>query len=181
MGENPAKMKHYVLSKVGKVPHYIQAVIENTKLEDILASPLGYRYPFELLWGNISKKSVCIAGDALHPMTPDIGQGGCSALEDGVVLARCLAEALLQEPHRGIEKENNKQEEEFIRIDMGLRKYAKERRMRSFELISTSYLVGVMQQSDGKIMTWLRDECLASFLASLLLKRAEYDCGKLKV
>jgi len=27
-------------------------------------------------------------------MTPDIGQGGCSALEDGVVLARCLAEAL---------------------------------------------------------------------------------------
>nr|GMD94432.1 FAD-dependent urate hydroxylase-like [Ipomoea batatas] len=28
-------------------------------------------------------------------MTPDIGQGGCSALEDSVILARHLGEALL--------------------------------------------------------------------------------------
>lgn len=47
-----------------------------------------------MLWGDISRGNACVAGDALHPMTPDIGQGGCSALEDGVVLARCLAEAL---------------------------------------------------------------------------------------
>jgi 2-polyprenyl-6-methoxyphenol hydroxylase-like FAD-dependent oxidoreductase len=31
---------------------------------------------------------VTVCGDALHPMTPNLGQGGCSALEDAVVLAR---------------------------------------------------------------------------------------------
>jgi len=40
-----------------------------------------------VLLGNISRRHACVAGDALHPMTPDIiGQGGCSALEDRVVL-----------------------------------------------------------------------------------------------
>ncbi|CAL2279704.1 unnamed protein product [Prunus armeniaca] len=74
----------------------VRAVIENTELDAFISSPLRYRHPWELLWGNISKGNVCVAGDALHPMTPDIGQGSCSALEDGVVLARCLGEALLK-------------------------------------------------------------------------------------
>ncbi|EEF41135.1 monoxygenase, putative [Ricinus communis] len=77
------KMKETVLSKLENgVNPLLKTVIETLK------------YPLELLWGNISKGNVCVAGDALHPMTPDIGQGGCSSLEDGLVLARCLAEAL---------------------------------------------------------------------------------------
>jgi 2-polyprenyl-6-methoxyphenol hydroxylase-like FAD-dependent oxidoreductase len=38
----------------------------------------------------MSLGSVALAGDAAHPMTPDLGQGGCQALEDGVILAACL-------------------------------------------------------------------------------------------
>ncbi|KAB1200626.1 putative disease resistance RPP13-like protein 1 [Morella rubra] len=87
---NPAEMKQFVLSKLGKMPDEVKAIIENTELDGIISSPLRYRRPWELLWGNISKGNVCVAGDALHPMTPDIGQGGCAALEDGVILARCL-------------------------------------------------------------------------------------------
>ncbi len=34
---------------------------------------------------------VTLAGDAAHPCTPNLGQGGCMALEDGVALARCLS------------------------------------------------------------------------------------------
>jgi 2-polyprenyl-6-methoxyphenol hydroxylase-like FAD-dependent oxidoreductase len=33
---------------------------------------------------------VTLLGDAIHPTTPNLGQGGCMAIEDAVVLARCL-------------------------------------------------------------------------------------------
>lgn len=41
--------------------------------------------PARLCWGR-----VALIGDAAHPVTPDLGQGGCLAIEDAVVLARCL-------------------------------------------------------------------------------------------
>ena len=72
-----------------------------------------------MLWGNISRRHACVAGDALHPMTPDIGQGGCSALEDGVVLARCLAEAL----NKKVSAETkDKDKEEYKRIEKNVQK-----------------------------------------------------------
>ncbi|MBJ7537488.1 FAD-dependent urate hydroxylase HpxO [Marinomonas transparens] len=41
------------------------------------------------------KDNIALLGDAAHSTTPDIGQGGCSALEDAVVLGQCFAEARL--------------------------------------------------------------------------------------
>ncbi|KAA6223372.1 FAD-binding protein [Streptomyces albofaciens JCM 4342] len=34
---------------------------------------------------------VALLGDAVHPMTPNLGQGGCQAIEDAVVLAHRVA------------------------------------------------------------------------------------------
>jgi 2-polyprenyl-6-methoxyphenol hydroxylase-like FAD-dependent oxidoreductase len=34
---------------------------------------------------------VVLLGDAAHAMTPDLGQGGCQAVEDGAVLGACVA------------------------------------------------------------------------------------------
>jgi 2-polyprenyl-6-methoxyphenol hydroxylase-like FAD-dependent oxidoreductase len=39
-------------------------------------------------WG---EGRLTLLGDAVHPTTPNLGQGGCLAIEDAVVLARCLA------------------------------------------------------------------------------------------
>ncbi|KAK3412745.1 hypothetical protein EUGRSUZ_I01443 [Eucalyptus grandis] len=172
MEESPAKMKQFMLQKLGKIPDNVRAVFEKTELDNIILSPLKFRPPWEILWGNISKTNVCVTGDAFHPMTPDIGQGGCSALEDGVVLARCLGEALR-------DKQSMSSEEEYKRIEMGLRRYAKERRWRAFELISTAYIVGYIQQGNGKVLNFLRDRVLATFLARQLLKMGSFDCGKL--
>jgi 2-polyprenyl-6-methoxyphenol hydroxylase-like FAD-dependent oxidoreductase len=36
---------------------------------------------------------VTLLGDAAHPMTPNLGQGACQAIEDGVILARHLDSA----------------------------------------------------------------------------------------
>ena len=38
-------------------------------------------------WGD---QRVTLLGDAIHPTTPNLGQGGCLAIEDAIVLARCF-------------------------------------------------------------------------------------------
>ncbi|XP_024032349.1 monooxygenase 2-like [Morus notabilis] len=151
-------------------------------MDAFLSSPLRYRHPWELLWGNISKGNVCVTGDALiHPMTPDLGQGRRVALEDGVVLARCLGEVLLKsKSHKGKAKSEGG-DEEYKNIEKGLKKYASERRWRSNDIVATGYVVGFIQGSDGKIISFLRDKFLAPIMAGLLLKKAKYDCGKLNI
>ncbi|XP_052202145.1 monooxygenase 2-like [Diospyros lotus] len=172
MEENPLKMKQFVLRKISKIPKEAADVVERTKLDCISCSPLKLRLPWHVLLGNITKSNVCVAGDAFHPMTPDIGQGGCSALEDGVVLARCLGEALLERPRE-------EEEEEYERIKKGLEKYAKQRRWRSFKLISTAALVGFIQESDARVMTFLREKLLSGFSVGAMWKMADFDCGDL--
>ncbi|XP_024164322.2 monooxygenase 3 [Rosa chinensis] len=178
--KNPAQLKKYILRKLGKVQDEVRAVIENTELDAFISTPVRYRHPWELLWGNISKGGVCVAGDALHPMTPDIGQGGCAALEDGVVLARCLGEALLKNRRQEIRDKDEERKEECKRIEMGLRNYASKRKWRSIDLIITSYVFYLIQEIDGKVMSFLRNKFFSPILPWLLLKKADFDCGKLK-
>jgi len=40
-----------------------------------------------------SRGAVTLLGDAAHPLTPNLGQGGCLAIEDAVVLAKCVVGA----------------------------------------------------------------------------------------
>ncbi|KAI9096039.1 hypothetical protein K1719_026186 [Acacia pycnantha] len=180
--ENPAKVKEFVLEKLENMPSDIRAVIENTDLDHFLSSPLRYRHPWELVIGNISKSNVCVAGDAFHPMTPELGQGGCCALEDGVVLARCLGEVFAAKSVRDIEKKNGEEEEEeedYKRIEASLKKYADERRWRCINIISTAFVMGIIQQGESKVVSFFRDKFLAAFLAGILFKIAAFDCGKL--
>ncbi|ESQ53100.1 hypothetical protein EUTSA_v10025344mg [Eutrema salsugineum] len=174
---NPENIKEFVLKKIKDLPENIKSVVETTDLDSVVMSRLKYRPPWELLWANIAKYNVCVAGDALHPMTPDIGQGGCSAMEDGVILARCLGEAIKAKNVKG-ETEDD-EDESYKRIEEGLKKYAGERKWRSIDLITTAYTVGFIQQSTGKWMSLFRDKFLSSFLSRLLLKKSHFDCGSL--
>uniref|UniRef100_A0A7N0U5K0 FAD-binding domain-containing protein n=1 Tax=Kalanchoe fedtschenkoi TaxID=63787 RepID=A0A7N0U5K0_KALFE len=170
MEQDPTRMKQYVTDKLRKIDENMKPAIHNTSSETVFSSPLRYRRPWEFLTRSISKGNVCVAGDAFHPMTPDIGQGGCSALEDAVVLARCIAQALSE---TGME--------EHKRIEMGLAKYARERKWRGFLLVSTAYVVGWVQVGNWKVTRFFRDKFLSPYLADLLLKISEFDCGKLTV
>ncbi|XP_021773772.1 uncharacterized protein LOC110737739 [Chenopodium quinoa] len=174
--ENPMKMKQFVMSNLGQVQDQIKAIIEKTRVEDIICSPLRFRLPWEIIWGDISKDNVCVAGDAFHSMTPDIGQGACATLEDAIILARYLAEAI--SVSKSVEQENL-EVEEYKKIQTSLMKYAKDRKWRGADLVTTAYIVGFLQQSDGKLVSFLRDKVMASFLANLLLKKADFNCGLL--
>uniref|UniRef100_A0A0A9DYJ9 FAD-binding domain-containing protein n=1 Tax=Arundo donax TaxID=35708 RepID=A0A0A9DYJ9_ARUDO len=60
----------------------------------VVRTPLVDRW----LWPGLAPRasrggSLVLAGDAWHPMTPNLGQGACCALEDAVVLAHRLAGA----------------------------------------------------------------------------------------
>lgn len=65
----------------------VPAVIEATAEGDILRNDV-YELPLLHQW---SQGRVALVGDAAHAMTPNLGQGGCLAIEDAVVLAECLA------------------------------------------------------------------------------------------
>uniref|UniRef100_A0A5K0Z329 FAD-binding domain-containing protein n=1 Tax=Nymphaea colorata TaxID=210225 RepID=A0A5K0Z329_9MAGN len=89
----PLKLREIVLSEIERALEAV-SVVEHTDLNSIMCSSLRYRSPWMMLWGHeVCMGKVTVTGDAMQPMTPDIGQGGCCALENAVVLVRCLGEA----------------------------------------------------------------------------------------
>ncbi|XP_015169665.1 FAD-dependent urate hydroxylase-like isoform X3 [Solanum tuberosum] len=163
--QDPMKLKQFVLNKASNVSKELSTIIDRTTLDCISIAQLKLRLPWNVLLGNILKNNVCVVGDALHPMTPDLGQGGCSALEDSVVIAKCLGEAL-------IKPITEQEDDESMKIRIGLEKYAKERRWRRFTFISAAYLSGFIQESDNKIISFLRQQFLAGVTISVTLRIA---------
>lgn len=168
---DPLKIKQFVISRMGNAQKNVLDVVERTELDCISCAPLKFRSPWNILFGNIVKNNVCVAGDALHPMTPDLGQGACSSIEDAVVLARCLGGAL----------SSSTKGEDYMKMANGLEEYAKERRWRSFSLVSAAYVVGLLQESDNKVVSFFRNKFLSTFTVVPFVRMADFDCGKLAV
>ena len=61
-------------------------LIEATPPSSILKTKALDR-PSSKVWG---RGRMTMLGDAIHPTTPNLGQGGCLAMEDAIVLARCF-------------------------------------------------------------------------------------------
>ncbi len=64
----------------------IPELIEATNPADIIKSDARDRRPLKR-WGD---RRVTLLGDAAHPITPNVGQGACMAIEDAACLAKCL-------------------------------------------------------------------------------------------
>jgi 2-polyprenyl-6-methoxyphenol hydroxylase-like FAD-dependent oxidoreductase len=63
----------------------IPELIERTDEDRLVIADFYDSVPKRLIGGR-----VALLGDAAHPMTPDLGQGACQAIEDAVVLAACF-------------------------------------------------------------------------------------------
>ena len=66
----------------------IHYVLDSTPVQNVEQRDLYDRWPeFRRSWAD---RSVVLVGDAVHPMMPNLGQGGCQAIEDAYELTRAL-------------------------------------------------------------------------------------------
>ncbi|KAF7067603.1 hypothetical protein CFC21_073471 [Triticum aestivum] len=168
-GADPAKILREVTENLGKhMPAEYLDVVRHSDHKSVSWAPLLYRSPWGILTGPAARGSVTVAGDAFHPMTPDLAQGGCSALEDAVVLARALSRAAT--PAEGVAA------------------YVSERRGRAAWLVAGAYLSGWVQHGGinnaqeglrGYLVKLFRDLIFYRFIFPKLADTLWYDCGDL--
>lgn len=124
--------------------------------------------------GSFGRGCVTLVGDAAHPMTPNLGQGGCTAIEDAVVLARELAPAL-KEASQGSSSSS------LGDVEARLRRYEAERARRCFPLTLRSHLFGAALQLPFEPICAVRDAFVErAFNPSHFLDHTAYDCGSLQ-
>jgi 2-polyprenyl-6-methoxyphenol hydroxylase-like FAD-dependent oxidoreductase len=111
----------------------IRALIEQTPVASIVRTDIHDRPPVQS-W---ARGRVALLGDAAHPMTPNMGQGGGQAVEDAVVLARCLA----SEPD----------------LSAALARYQSVRVPRANSFVSRSRRLGEVGQWENPLACWVRD------------------------
>ncbi|ETA70988.1 FAD-dependent monooxygenase [Actinospica robiniae] len=89
---------------------------------------------------------VAFVGDAAHAMTPNLGQGGCQAIEDAVVLAHELE---AEDGGGGLD------------VAMALNAYTVARRARTVSIARQSARAGRMQQLHAPLGTALRNGAIS--------------------
>ncbi|KAJ4967540.1 hypothetical protein NE237_019389 [Protea cynaroides] len=129
-----------------------------------------FRQPWVLIRGHLSKGNVTVAGDAMHPMPPGLGQGGGSALEDAVILGRHIGNSFLQNGGRIMPAE----------VSRAIEGYVKERRWHVIGLIMASYLAAWARQvRSGWLTKLIRDIIFYKLLHSFVFGSTYFDCGGL--
>ncbi|MFQ5679954.1 MAG: FAD-dependent monooxygenase [Gemmatimonadota bacterium] len=132
----PGGSKAALLELYADWPERVRLTIESTPGSAIIRNDILDR-PFRRDWG---RGRVTLLGDAAHPMTPDAGQGAGQAIEDAVVLGRCMTESDDPSP--------------------AFRRYERERVGRTRRFVARSRMIGTMAQLENPAARWVRDRIL---------------------
>jgi 2-polyprenyl-6-methoxyphenol hydroxylase-like FAD-dependent oxidoreductase len=132
----------------------IRELIEATEEGAILRTDIYDREPLGDTWG---EGAVTLLGDAAHPTTPNLGQGACQAVEDAVVLTRCLNED-------GATAE-------------ALRRYERLRSERVAMIVRLSRRIGRVAQLENPVLCRLRDGVFGMIPSKVHLRQLEEVVG----
>ena len=127
-------------------PEPIPELIAATDEASILKNDLCDRVPIKQ-WG---KQNITLLGDAAHPTLPTMGQGACMALEDALVVTKCLLEQA--NPADAF------RQYEFLRIE------------RTKKIVEQSLAIGKSFQIENRVFIALRNT-----LMKLLAKQFDND------
>jgi 2-polyprenyl-6-methoxyphenol hydroxylase-like FAD-dependent oxidoreductase len=136
-------------------------LIEATPPSTILKTLATDREPNKK-WGT---GRMTLLGDAIHPTTPNLGQGGCQSMEDALILARCF--------------------EKYGPSESALRHYERLRHPRTSVLTRISRYYGTVGRWENIWASTLRRMAL-SLVPESLAQRAmqivfDYDATKIRV
>lgn len=143
----PGGDKAFLLERFREAHAPIPELIAATDEADLLRNDLHDREPLSE-WG---EGRVTLLGDAAHPMTPNLGQGACSAIEDASVLAAAL--------------------EAEADVERGLRRYEAQRQARTARLQRDSWTFGVVGQWRNPLAVWLREQSIRHTPLSVMRKQ----------
>jgi 2-polyprenyl-6-methoxyphenol hydroxylase-like FAD-dependent oxidoreductase len=127
-------------------------ILRATTESEIIRSDVFDRRPSRQRWG---KGRVSLLGDAAHPITFNIGQGACQALEDASILADELANT--------------------TDIPRALRDYEQQRIPRTAAMQRTAWLIGRMGAVENPALIRLRELVMRVVWPSIAFKAAERD------
>ncbi len=158
--DEPAKRREKLLKAFKGWAFDLPEMIAATEGE-ILRNDLVDREPLTK-W---SRGRISLLGDAAHPMLPNLGQGACTAIEDGFVLARNVAES-------GI-------------CEAALKNYEAARIHRTTKIVKQSWNFGIPARWESSLSVWLREKLMTSLpesvTANLMRENVCYDVGSLPV
>lgn len=132
----------------------VEELIAATDTAAILRTDTYDRDPIGKRWG---EGRVTLLGDAAHPMTPDLGQGACQAIEDALALARCLKEREA--------------------IEAALELYEAQRTRRTAMIVRGSRRIARIAQLQNPLACSLRNVALKAFPSRLEMKQLEAVVG----
>ena len=165
-GENPAACQPAdtqlkLLTLFAEWCYPVLELIKSTPSPSILKTEVFDRPP-NRNWGS---GRLTLLGDAIHPTTPNLGQGGCMAIEDAFVLARCL--------HK------------YRAPEEALRTYENLRYPRTTAVARYSRNYGAVGQWENVWLTGVRDR-LMSLLPEPLIRRfmgiiLNYDANEVRI
>jgi 2-polyprenyl-6-methoxyphenol hydroxylase-like FAD-dependent oxidoreductase len=146
---SPEESLGFLLENFKGWHHPVELLIESTPAEQILHNDIYDIAPMKSWW----RGRTVLLGDAVHPTTPNMGQGACMAIESSLALARSL------------------REQEGLAEALG--RYEKERRSRTAWVTKQSRFIGRIGQFENPILCKMRDLFIGLSPDSLALRQIE--------